>query len=433
MKEESRAVWIWPWLEGLAQDLRMEVRQLGNARGFTLTAVAILALGIGLNAAVFTVLNGVALRPFPLPHPEQLTYVMEQHGDGCCSPPSWLDQRDIREQQRTFQSLAAYSYDNNFLVTTQNQTRHFAGGYVTANYFETLGVRPVAGRVFTTAEAQRGRDHVVLLREDFWRSEFGNKADNNFSILGTTMLVNGVKCDVVGILPAWFGFPSEDAVIWTPLVPTTVQATQRGWHGFPMVGRIKPGISMRAAKTDLNVIMSQLSHHYSEDRDRVGAIFPLQTWGMEDIRSRLLVLQFAALGIFLMTCANVSSLLLARYSARRREYALRAALGASRLRQSRQHLTEALLLALLGCTAGIAIAWTGVKLLLRLYQDRLPRISGISVDWHLVLLWRASRWPGPWCLVLPRLFTRMRRNWNDLYARTAAPAPGDRACAYDAS
>jgi putative ABC transport system permease protein len=164
---------------------------------------------------------------------------MEQQGDGCCSPPSWLDQRDIREQQRTFQSLAAYSYDNNFLVTAQKQTRHFAGGYVTADYFHTLGVRPVAGRVFTAAEAQPGRDHVVLLREDFWRSEFGNKADNHFSILGTTMLVNGVKCDVIGILPAWFGFPSEDAVIWTPLVPTTVQATQRGWHGFPMVGRIK--------------------------------------------------------------------------------------------------------------------------------------------------------------------------------------------------
>ena len=383
MKEDARAVWLAPWLESLIQDLRIEIRQLRRSRAFAATVISILALGIGVNAAVFTILNAVVLRPLPLPHPAQLVYVLEQHVSGCCSPPSWLDQRDIREQQHSFQSLAAYDYGSSFLFSSQNQTRHLTGGYVTPDYFSTLGVRPIIGRVFTSSETQAGRDNVVLLREDFWRSELAADPD----ILQRTISVNGRKCNVIGILPAWFKFPGDwnNPVIWTPLVPTKVQATERGWHGFPMVGRLKAGVSLSAARADLNAIMGRLSHQYQDDKDRTGAMFSFESWEVEGVKSRLLVLQFAALAVFLMTCANVSSLLLARYSTRRREFAVRAALGASRLRQIRQHLTEAFLLTLLGCTIGVGVGWAGVRLLLLLYQNTIPRLSSISIDWRLAL------------------------------------------------
>lgn len=383
MKEDSRAVWCAPWLESLAQDLRVEVRQLRKSGGFTVTVISILALGIGVNAAVFTLLNAVALRPLPLADASQLVYVMEEHASGCCSPPSWLDQRDIREQQHSFQSLGAYDYSSSFLFGGRGQTRHLTGGYVTPDYFSTLGVRPVVGGVFTASEAQPGRDNVVLLREDFWRSQLHGDPD----ILRTTVLVNGRKSNVIGILPAWFNFPGDwnDSVIWTPLVPTKVQASERGWHGFPMVGRLKPGISLSATRADMKAIMWRLSHQYQDDKDRTGAVFSFETWEVEGVKSRLLVLQFSALAVFLMTCANVSSLLLARYSTRRREFAVRAALGASRIRQIRQHLTEAFLLAVIGCTIGLGVAWAGVKLLVLLYEGQMPRISAISIDWRLVL------------------------------------------------
>ena len=408
-KEDARAVWFAPWFESLVQDLRVELRQLRRSRGFTVTVISILALGIGVNAAVFTLLNAVVLRPLPLPHPEQLVYLLEQHASGCCSPPSWLDQQDIREQQHSFQSLAAYDYGSSFLFSTQDQTRHLTGGYVTPDYFSTLGVRPVIGRIFTSSESQSGRDNVVLLREDFWRSQLAGDPD----ILQKTILVNGRKCNVIGILPAWFKFPGDwnDPVIWTPLVPTKVQATERGWHGFPMVGRLKAGVSLSAARQDLKAIMWRLSHQYQDDKDRTGAMFSFESWEVESVKSRLLVLQFAALAVFLMTCANVSSLLLARYSTRRREFAVRAALGASRLRQIRQHLTEAVLLALIGSTIGVGVAWVGVKLLLLLYQNTMPRTSTISIDWRLLLFMAGVTLTGA---IVFGLTTAFHENANQL-------------------
>ena len=191
----------------------------------------------------------------------------------------------------------------------------------------------------------------------------------------------------MGVLPRRFRFPWDQVAVWAPLVPAAEQAKDRGWHGFPMVGRLKAGVRLEQAERELSGVMKRLSAAYPEqDRDRTHVLlWPLQRWSVGQTRDRLVVLQGAALAVFLMTCANVGSLLLARHSGRRREFALRAALGASTARQIRQHLTESLLLAGIGCAAGAVVAYGGVQFLLRLYGTSLPREAEIGVDWRLVV------------------------------------------------
>src|SRR5579872_1171454 len=369
-------------VETFLQDLRYSVRGFAKVPGFTAAAVIMLALGIGINTAIFTLLNTIVLRPLPVPNADRLLVLLEELPGGGDSPPSWLDQRDLREQNHVFDSLGAFAYGSGMLMRAGDETRRVIGAKVTPDYFTTMGVAPVAGRLFETAEMEQGRDNVVMLREDYWRTNLN--ADP--SILQKQIEVDGRKCSVVVILHTWFRYPWENAVIWEPLAPTNEHRMQRGWHGFPMIGRLKPGVTIDQARADINNVMHRLAKQYpDEDRDRGGLMFPLRDWFTFSTSSPLLVLQCAALAIFLMTCANVSSLLLARYSGRRREFAVRAALGASRWRQLRQHLTESMVLAGFGCLCGIAVAYAGVRLLVLVYNNTLPRTFEIGIDGHLIL------------------------------------------------
>ncbi len=381
-RERARDRDLLVGLETFLQDLRHSIRGFAKVPGFTAIVILMLALGIGINAAIFTLLNTIVLRPLPVPNADRLVVLLEELPGGGDSPPSWLDQRDLREQNHVFESLGAFAYNSSFLLRAGDETSRVLGGKVTPDYFTTLGVTPIAGRLFDASEMEEGRDNVVLMREDYWRANLN--ADP--AILQRQIEVDGRKCSVVGILPAWFRYPWENGVIWAPLAPTKAQRTQRGWHGFPMIGRLKPGVTLDRARADINTIMHRLAKQYpDEDRDRGGLLFPLRDWFTFRTASPLLVLQCAALAIFLMTCANVSSLLLARYSTRRREFALRAALGASRWRQLRQHLTESIVLAGFGCLCGIAVAYAGVRLLLLLYNNTLPRTFEIGIDFRLIL------------------------------------------------
>ncbi len=373
---------LFVWLETFLQDTRYTLRQLRNAPGFTVTVVLLLALGIGVNASIFTLLNRIVLHSLPLPDPDRLVIILERLPGGGDSPPSWLDQRDLREQNHVLESVGAFAYNGSFLLRSGDETRHVIGAAVTPDYFSTMGVEPIAGRLFGHSEAQAGHDNVALLRADFWRSDFGS--DPN--ILGKTIELNGAKCTIIGLLPASFRFPKDNAVVWMPLVPSALQARERGWHGFPLIGRLKHGVTLQQAHVDLDAIMQRLARQCSGDTDRTAVLFyPLQEWTVGQTSHRLSVLQCAALAIFLMACANVSSLLLARYSARRREFAMRSALGASAGRQIRQHLTESLILAGIGCLASIAVAWGGVRFLLHLYGPSLPRAGEVRPDFILVL------------------------------------------------
>ena len=379
-RDKTRDVDLAIWLDNFRQDVKVALRQLAKNPGFAISAVLLLALGIGLNAAIFTIINSVVLRSLPLPEPERLAIVAERQGK-FQTPPSWPDQRDLREANRVFQSTAGFTRGSSFIVRLGDGARSVKGSYVTPDYFATLGVQPIAGRVFDFSEAQAARNSVALLREDFWHSALNGDP----AVLERTLVINGTTCNVIGILPSRFRFPSDETVIWMPLVPTAQEAN-RGWHNFPMIGRLKPGITIAQAQADLESIMRRLRREYPDtNRGRSALVVPFQSWNMDSgIRRRLFVLQIAALILFFMACANVSGLLLARYSSRRLEFAVRAALGASRLRQTAQHVTESLLLTGLGCIAAVAVAWAGVRSLLWLYQDQMPRAPEITPDWRLV-------------------------------------------------
>ena len=381
--EQTRERNLLAWLETMLQDMRFTLRQLRKSPGFALPTVLLLALGIGVNIAIFTLLNTIVLASLPLHKPDRLVILLDRHADGGSSPPSWLDQRDFREQNHVFESLAAFDFRNNVLLQAGNETLRVSGSYVTPDYFTTLGVQPIAGRLFASSEAETGQDNVALVREDFWHSHFGSDP----AILGKTISIDGRKRTIVGILPRSFRFPRDNTILWIPLVPTPLQRSDRAWHGFPLIGRLKPGISLAQAYADLNAIMLRLSRQYpKEDTDRTAVLlFRLRDWTIGQTRERLLILQYAAFGIFLMACANVSSLVLARYSARRREFAMRTALGASRFRLVRQRVTEAFALAAIGCLSSAAVAWICVRFLIYLYGSSLPRATEVAAD--LRLLW----------------------------------------------
>jgi putative ABC transport system permease protein len=381
-REQTRERNVVTWLETLLQDLRYASRQLKQSPGFSVPMVLLLALGIGVNIAMFTLLNTIVLASLPLPDPNRLVLFMDRHADGGSSPPSWLDQRDFREQNHVFESMGAFAFRNSLLCQIEQQPFRTGGGLVTPDYFKTLGVLPIAGRLFSSEEGQPGRDNVAVLREDFWHSQFASDP----SILGRTISVNGLKRTIVGILPRSATFPSADSLLWIPLVPTAAQRADRSWHGFPLVGRLRPGLTLVQARSDLDAIMLRMSREYPEDEgDRTAVvIYPLREWTVGQTRDRLLLLQYAATAIFLMACANVSSLVLARQSRRRREFAMRAALGASRLRLIRQRLTEAFAISITGGLCSAMVAWILVRVLIKFYGSSLPRAEEIGVDYRLV-------------------------------------------------
>lgn len=382
-REKTRDRDLFGWIDDFLQDLRFTLRQLWRLPGFTITTVLLLALGIGVNAAIFTLLNTVVLHSLPLPHADRLTVLLEELPGGGTSPPSWMDQTDFREQNHVFESMAAFAYNGSFLLRTGSETNRVIGGYVTPDYLTTLEVKPLVGRLFDPSEAVAGNSAVALIREDFWRG----KLNADPAVLGHEIELNGQKSHIVGVLPQSFRFPSDGAVVWAPLVPKPNEATTRGYHGFPLIGRLRPGVTLAQAEKDLSGIMKRLSIQYpNDDTDRLRVVLsPLQRWNVGQTQNRLLVLQFAAFAVFLMTCANVSSLLLTRYAGRRREFALRAALGASAWRQLRQHLAESLMLGGAGCLFGAGIAYEGVQFLLHLYGTTLPRAGEIRLDSHLIL------------------------------------------------
>jgi putative ABC transport system permease protein len=366
------------WLDSFRQDVTIAIRQLVRRPAFAVSVVLLLAMGIGLNVGIFTVLNSVVLRALPLPDPDRLVIVMERTGR-FETPTSWPDFLDLRQRNHVLESAAAFTRSTDFVFRAGGDATNVKGSAVTSEYFSVLGVAPIAGRVFGASEGEAG--DVALLREDFWRGALN--ADP--AIVGKTIAVNGHAVDVIGILPSTFRFPADDNVIWMPLMPHGQQA-DRGWHGFSMVGRLRSTVTLRQAQDNLDTIMQQLAREVPEKNAGRGAsVRRFQDWSLDSaVRDRLVVLQIAALVLCLMAIANVSSLLLARFSTRRLEFSIRGALGASRVRQLRQHLTESLLLTWVGCLAAIGFAWGAVQFLVWLYGSELPRAAEISPDWRLV-------------------------------------------------
>ncbi|HXB66692.1 MAG TPA: ABC transporter permease [Candidatus Acidoferrales bacterium] len=377
-KERSREMDIVAGLETVGQDVRYALRSLRRSPGFTATAVLALALGVGANTAVFTVVNGVLLRPLPFPEAQRLTLISYRPTRGPFHyQPSMADAHYVafRRQNQAYERTATFAGETMTLTGAGDPVRLQAAA-VTPDFFPTLRVNASLGRTFLADEDQKGSDQVALLSDTLWRSRFG--ADAN--VLGKTIVVDGARRKVVGVMPPGFAFglgSPRDAGLWTPL-----NAAPDGHNSFsrPVVGRLKPGVTPQQAKAELDAWVRGLPAERGRD-GMLAETLPLKDLLVGDIRSSLLIFAGAVAFVLLIACANVANLLLMRAASRQQEIGVRGALGASRWRLIRQLLTESLLVSLAGGTAGLALAALGVRLLLRMAPaGKIPRLPEIHID-----------------------------------------------------
>jgi putative ABC transport system permease protein len=365
-------------LRDLFQDLRYAGRMQLKNPGFTIVAVIALALGIGANTAIFSVVNSVLLRPLPYKDPERLVMVWEdasKHGYPRDTPAS-ANYVDWRDQNTVFEGMAAIA-DESFNLTGAGEPERLEGRLVSANLFPLLGVDPHIGRTFTSAEDQPGSNRVVVLSYPLWQRRFGGDK----SIVGRPLSLNGETYTVVGVMPARFQFPTSDDQVWAPIAFTNEDATNRNRHYLQVLARLKPGTSLEQAQTEMSTIAARLQQQYPDSNaDQGAAVTPLHEHLVGDIKPALLILLGAVGLVLLIACANVANLLLARAAVRQKEIAVRVALGARRWRLLRQFLTESVLLSALGGVVGLALAYGGLVLLRAFIPENISQAGQISID-----------------------------------------------------
>ncbi|MFN2542765.1 MAG: ABC transporter permease [Chthoniobacterales bacterium] len=382
-------------------DFRFALRMLTKAPGFTVVAVFTLALGIGANTAIFSVVNAVLLKPLPFPAPQELVAFgmsdTRQKDRTELNSLSYPDFFDFREQNRSFSSVALHR-TRPFALTNEAGASSLAGTKVSAEFFDVLGVQPFLGRGFAREDEQGGGGpggFKVVIGYDFWRKQFNG--DEN--VLGRTIDLDRRHYTVIGVMPAGFQFPiqsdpidfyvtiAEDATVAEGSPPDSKpQTANRGSHSIEAIGRLKPGVTLEQAQSDLSTIAASLEKQYPDSNTYFGVIAkPLREELVGDVRTALYVLFGAVVCVLLIANANVANLLLARASVRGKEIALRAAVGASRARIIRQLLTESLVLAAIGGLLGLLFAQWGTDALIRTVPQNIPRISNIQLDGAVLL------------------------------------------------
>jgi predicted permease len=374
VKEEVREMWGRASVERLKQDLRYAVRTLKRSPAFTLVALLALALGIGANTAIFSVVDGVLLRPLAFRDPGRLMMLDEKwlprfaHFEA--TPKDFLS---WQEQSRAFQQIAAF-VPAAFNLTGEERPERIYGARVSANLPELLGVAPVLGRSFTPEEDIAGNDRVVLLGYDLWRRRFGGDA----RAIGTAVRLNSVDFTIIGVMPQSFRFP-QNAEIWKPMGFTAKDLD--GNHFIWGIGRLQPGATRVQAQAEMDLIMPRLQQSQVWSVN----VIPALDYYVGEVKTALYVLLGAAGLVLLIACVNVASLLLARGSARQKEISLRASLGASRERIVQQLLTESLLLALGGGALGILVASGGIAAIKKLSPASIPRLDQVTVNETVLL------------------------------------------------
>ncbi|HXN53073.1 MAG TPA: ABC transporter permease [Candidatus Acidoferrum sp.] len=368
------------------QDLRFGMRTLARSRGLTIIAIVTLALGIGANTAVFSVVDTVLMRPLPYPEPDQLVWFWESQPNLTEAPFSPADFLDFQSQNRSFSQMAALRRLS-FNLTGRGPAERIAGIVASPNVFSVFSVQPILGRAFLESEGNFGASRVALLTYGFWQSHFAGDG----SVVGRNIVLDSQPVKVVGVLSANFRY-GRDIQVWVNpvnIVPEVFSAsaewerklsTNRETHYLNIIGRMKPEVLLPQAQADISSIMERIHQQYTVTTGHTIRLVPLRELSASPIRQTLLLLLGIVGLVLLIACANIANLLLARAVARRRELAVRTALGASRLRIVRQLLTESMLLAFGGGMAGVALACGLVRLLVAVSPRDLPRVDEISVN-----------------------------------------------------
>jgi putative ABC transport system permease protein len=363
------------------QDLRFGVRQLLSKPGFTTIAILSLALGIGANTAIFSLVDAVLLRPLPFHEPERLVMVWEDATQVGFprNTPAPANYADWKAQNQVFEDMAAIQ-GGSYALTDEGEPEKVESQSVTANFFSLLGVKPILGRTFTKEEDQPGANRVVLVSYGLWQRHFGGDP----AVVGKEILLDGRNHSVLGVMPPGFQFLSKETGLWVPMAFTPQDLANRGGHYLTVVARLKPGVTLAQARADIATIMRRINQDHPMHGFEIGSVvISLREQLAGDVRPALLLLLVAVGFVLLIACANIANLLLARGAVRYREIAVRTALGAGRGRIVRQLLTESVLLAVAGGVAGLFFAWLSFSFLKQIIPDSMALHAGVRIDIRL--------------------------------------------------
>ena len=369
----------------LLQDLRYGFRMLRKSPGFTAIAILTLALGIGANTAIFSVINSALLRPLPFKDPGQLVQLWCTESAPGNYPLTGPDYLEWQSQNRTLAVTSLFSWERGFNASGAGEPESAAVINTQANFFQLLGVPPMIGRTFDAGEDQAGKNHVAVLSYGFWKRHFGGRTD----VTGKTIELNGEVYAVIGVMPRGFNFPSAQISttdIWTPLDMTPKALGSKGSHQWRAIGRLKPGVTVAQAQADLGIIAKNLAKQNPDNNEKVDAVvISLKEELTSSSRSSLLILLGAVALVLLVACANVANLTLARATSRQREIAVRAAMGAGPWRIARQLLTESVLLSVAGAALGLLGAWWCITTMQDAVTLPIPRENPIRLDLTVLL------------------------------------------------